>query len=76
MEISGISVVIIVVIYVIIYGVGIATGRSSNPTTREPDDANSPRDCAEACTVWDNARQGLCNARSDEAAARSRADAI
>jgi hypothetical protein len=76
MEISGMSVAIIIVVYAIIYGLGVATGNSSNPPTRGPDGSEPPRDCAEACAAWDEALQRLCNARSDEAAARRRADAI
>lgn len=76
MEISGISVVVIVVVYGIIYGVGVAMGSANNPPTRGPGATKPSNTCADACAAWDNARQGLCNAWSDEEAARSRADAI
>ena len=56
---------------------GVATGNAGNPTTITlPGDAKSPADCAQACAAWDNARQMQCNAKADEAAARSRSDAI
>lgn len=74
-------VVIIVVIVVVVLGglvaAGVASGNAGNPPTITlPGDSKSAADCQQACAAWDNARQMQCSAKADEAAARSRADAI
>jgi hypothetical protein len=48
---------------------------NSPPTVSSPTGADSG-DCRQACSAWDNARQMSCSAKSDESAARSRADGI
>ncbi len=61
----------------VLVGVGVATGKTGNPPTISlPEDEKSPADCQQACAAWDKARQMECRAKADEAAARSRADAI
>lgn len=70
-------IILVVVVALIAFFIGIATGSARNPPSIErpgapPGDAN----CKDACTRWDNARQAQCNAKADEAAARSRADGI
>lgn len=55
---------------------GKRSGGSGNPPTVTLPGATDTADCAQACSTWDNARQSLCGAKSDEAAARARADGI
>jgi len=59
-----------------LFALGLQTGKAANPPTDVPKQRDAAVDCAQACTDWDNARQRQCGARSDEAAARSRADGI
>lgn len=74
----GVVVVILVVVGVAIaFLIGLGTGSSLNPPSVErPGEPKADANCADACARWDNARQMQCNAKSDEAAARSRADGI
>jgi hypothetical protein len=73
----GIIVIVAVVVLVGLAVAGYATGKAGSPPTISlPGDGTSGAGCPEACARWDNARQMQCNARADEAAARSRADAI
>lgn len=55
---------------------GKRSGGASNPSTVTLPPGTDAADCAQACSDWDNARQMLCGAKSDDAAARSRADGI
>lgn len=71
--------VVVVVVVVAVFGglfvAGILVTNANSPRTRAPAGEQRSEDCAEACTAWDNARQELCNAKSDEEQARARADA-
>lgn len=70
---------IVILILVIVGGVfvgGLQVGDSGSPATITLPGSTSADSCAQACVAWDNARQMECNAKADEAAARSRADAI
>jgi hypothetical protein len=69
--------ILVVVALAGLFASGVASGKAGNPPTASlPGDGKSSADCAQACARWDNARQMQCNAKADEAAARSRADGI
>lgn len=59
-----------------IYYRGLVKGSEDNPATVGGPSGIAPANCGQACSEWDNARQMLCGAKADEAAARSRADGI
>jgi hypothetical protein len=59
------------------YFYGRSIGEKGNPRTIEaPGESSKSSDCAEACAKFDNARQMQCIAKADEAAAKSRVEAI
>ncbi len=70
-----IIVAIIVGTFVVVFIAGVVISNRSRPRTRAEGTVQRSEDCAEACTAWDNARQELCNAKSDEETVRARADA-
>lgn len=72
----GFIVALIVTVGVLIYARGYNEGSGSNPRTVPGPRSSDSADCKQACVAWDNARQMLCAAKDDEAAARSRADGI
>jgi hypothetical protein len=55
---------------------GSSKGSGDSPPTIPRPTGTDSNDCRQACSAWDNARQMLCAAKADEAAARSRADGI
>lgn len=57
--------------------IGFFIGKGQNTATVAPP-GTPPGDtnCKDACARWDAARQAQCNAKTEEAAARGRADAI
>lgn len=66
---------LILFVLVVAHGVGVAIANSGSPANRErPGPMPDSEDCRSACARWDNARQSLCNSKSDEAAAVIRAD--
>lgn len=74
------EILIVIAVVVVVGGLvvlGFFTGRAQNPpTVASPGGASADGNCRQACARWDTARQMQCNSRADEAAARSRADAI
>jgi len=66
----------IVVILGTVFIAGIRFGDGNKPATVALPGETSVEGCAQACVAWDNARQMECNAKADEASARSQADAI
>jgi hypothetical protein len=69
-------IILIVVIVGAVFVSGLQAGSNASPTTITLPGSATADGCAQACVAWDNARQMECNAKADEAAARSRADAI
>ncbi len=69
-------IILIIVVAGAVFVSGLRVGDGGSPATITLPGSTSADGCAQACVAWDNARQMECNAKADEAAARSRADAI
>lgn len=61
---------------IVVYLSGRSSSKKDNPITIPGPGASQVATCAEACTRWDNARQMLCIAKTDEAAAKSRVESL
>lgn len=62
-------------VLVVAFGLGVAAANGKTPANgASPESPRDGADCKAACARWDNARQSLCNAKSDEAAAVVRSE--
>ena len=66
---------LVVFVLVVAFSVGVAIANGGSPANgQSPGRTPDGEDCKAACARWDNARQSLCNTKSDEAAAVVRAE--
>lgn len=62
-------------VLVVAFSVGVAISNGASPANGpSPEKAPDGEDCKAACIRWDNARQSLCNAKSDESASVIRSE--